>query len=290
MEAVYRDYKDKGVNVFFVYKTLAHPEGNGFVRPTTIDERVMHAATASKSLGTTIPWIVDNMDNELKHAMGNRSNSEFIVGPDGKIVRMRDWSNPELVRSDLVELVGPVKNPTDPRSLNLKMDFSPTEVARGVVDRLQKEGQMSAVKVETIPSKHATYIKLRAEADSGLLRGGDGKLYLGFFVDPLHHVHWNNQAGPVIVEVNGQTHTGPRVDKAKADGDPREFLVEVSSKQPIKVTLKYVGCDDKETWCRQLTQEFLVSLEIDRDAGRPSGVKGGGRGGGRPGGGRPGGR
>jgi len=293
LEAVYRDYKNKNVDFYFVYKSLAHPEGNGFVNPATLDERLMHAQKASESLGTTIPWIVDTMDNQLKHAMGDRNNSEFIVGPDGRIVRMRDWSNPELVRADLVELVGPVQNPTDPRSLNLKINFNQTEVARGVVDRIQKAGQMTAVKIEATATQSAAYVKLRAEADAGLLRSGTGKLYLGFFVDPLHRVHWNNQAGPVSITVNGESYTGPFVIAA-ADADPREFVIDVSAKAPIHVKLMYVGCDDNETWCRELTQEFVVSLEIDKDAGRVMSRRGGsggqspGRGGRRqrPGGGQ----
>ena len=289
MEAVYRDYKSKNVNVFFVYKTLAHPENNGFVPPTTLEERVMHAQKAKDALGTTIPWLVDTMDNQLKHAMGDRNNSEFIVDPDGTIVRMRDWSDPELVRADLAELVGSVENPTDPRSLNLKMDFGITEVAKGVVERVQKDGQMAAVKVETLATEHPSYVKLRAEADAGLLRRGDGKLYLGFFVDPLHHVHWNNHAGPVAVKVNDTTYTGPFVTSADADADPREFVVDLSSTAPVRIKLMYVGCDDQETWCRELTQEFIVSMEVDRDAGRVSGRSGIG-GGPRAGGPRAGGR
>jgi len=290
---VYRDYQSKDVNFFFVYKALAHPQSSGFVRPTTLEERVLHAKKAKESLGTTIPWIVDAMDNRLKHAMGDRPNSEFIIGPDGTIVRMRDWSNAEEVRKDLTELVGPVDNPTDPRSLGLKMDFSPTKVARGVVPRAERDGQMQAVKVETtISETHPTYVKLRAEMDAGLKSRGEGKLYLGFFVDPIHLVHWNNQSGAVIVEVNGKPYEGPKV-KEKADADPREFVIDVSSKDPIKVTLKYVACDDKETWCRQLTQTFTVSHDVDRDAGRVSGgrrgagaggggFRGGARSGGRP--------
>lgn len=238
----------------------------------------MHAAKAKISLGTTIPWIVDTMDNQLKHAMGGRNNSEFIVDPAGKIVRMRDWSNPKLLRSDLVELVGPVDNPTDPRSLDLVTDFAPTEVSRGVVDRIERESRMVAVKVKTIAPPHQAYVKLRAELDEGLRKRGDGKLYLGFFVDPIHKVHWNNQAGPVVIEVDGKPYTGPQVTNAQADADPREFLVHVSKNTPIDVTLKYVACDDQETWCRQLTQRFVVSQEVDPDAGRVTGRGGfGGR-------------
>ena len=292
MEAVYRDYKSKDVNFFFVYKALAHPQGNGFVRPVTIEERVQHAKKAKETLGTTIPWIVDAMDNRLKHAMGDRPNSEFIIDPDGKIIRMRDWSNADEVRKDLTELVGAVDKPTDPSSLDLKMDFKATEIARGVVPRVQREGQMRAVKVETKASEEQpAYVKLRAEADNGLMNDGKGKIYLGFFVDPIHLVHWNNQSGPVIVEVNGKAYNGPKVEE-KADADPREFVVDVDSKKPINVTLKYVACDDKETWCRQLTQTFTVSQEFDPDAGRVMGGRGGGRGagGGRGGRGAGGGR
>lgn len=301
---MYRDYKEKDVNIFFVYKSLAHPQSSGFVRPANLEERLMHVEKAKESLGTTVPWLVDSMKNELKHAMGDRPNSEFIIDPDGKIIRMRDWSSPETLRADLTELVGKIDNPTDPRSLNMRTNFAPTDVARGVVERLNKEERTQAIKVETKPGKHPAYVKLRAEGTSDLIGGDPGKVYLGFFVDPIHRVHWNNQAGPVQVEVNGKTVTGPKVDE-EADADPREFFVEVDKAGPINITLKYVACDDAEKWCRKLTQEFVVQPTVDRDAGRPGGGRGGrgggrgaggqrGQGGGgrgqRPGGGRPGGR
>ena len=245
----------------------------------------MHVEAAKKSLGATIPWIVDTMDNELKHAMGDRPNSEFIIGPDNTIVRMRDWSSADAIRADLDELVGKVDNPTDPRSLNMAAHFEKTEVARGVVKRIQPAGRMTPYKVETIKAERPAYVKLRAEGD------GNGKLYLGFFVDPIHKVHWNNQAGQVQVEVNGENHVGPKVD-AKADADPREFLVDVKE-GPVKIKLKYVACDDAETWCNQVTQEYIVTQEMDPDAGRVSGARpggGGGRGGRGPGGASRGGR
>ena len=36
--------------------------------------------------------------------------------------------------------------------------------------------------------------KLRIEADPGVISGGDGSLYVGFPLDPLYEVHWNNLA------------------------------------------------------------------------------------------------
>lgn len=238
------------------------------MRPTTIKERLLHVKTAKQSLGTSIPWLADTMENEFKHAMGDRPNAEFVFDPNGKIVRMRDWSSAEALRTDLAALVGPVQNPTNPRDLKLKTTYKPTEVARGVVKRVRPQGRMTAYRVKTIQSTHPAYVKLRAEGD------GQGGLYLGFFPDPIHSVHWNNQAGPVQVVVNGETHIGPKVS-AKADADPREFLVEVDQ-GPVKITLKYVACDDDETWCNQVTQEFIVTQELDPDAGRVSGQPSGG--------------
>ena len=46
----------------------------------------MHVEKAKESLGTTVPWLVDSMKNELKHAMGDRPNSEFIIDPDGNLI------------------------------------------------------------------------------------------------------------------------------------------------------------------------------------------------------------
>ncbi len=250
-----------------MYKSLAHPQLNGYVDPVSLEERLLHVQEAKKTLGTTIPWLVDGMDNALKHAMGDRPNSEFIIDPAGKVVRMRDWSSPELLRKDLAELVGPVENPTDPRSLNLAVAPPRTDVARGVAPRVQPESGMSPVKVQTERSTHPLYVKLRAEADESFRRTGRGKLYLGFFVDPIYHVHWNNQSGPVSLTVNGREILGPKIEAA-ADADPREFLVDVTGDKPVEVTLSYVACDDQETWCRRFEQTFTVSREVDRDAGR----------------------
>ena len=239
------------MDFYFVYKALAHPQGNGFVRPTTIEERLLHVKAAKKALGTTIPWLADSMDNAFKHAMGDRPNSEFLIGPEGTVIGMQDWSSAERLRETLTKLVGAVENPTNPNDLKMVTRIDKTEVARGVVERVRPESGMTAFKVDTAqPEANPAYIKLRAEGD------GNGKMYLGFFVDPIHRVHWNNLAGPVQVEVNGKKHMGPKVSE-KADADPREFIVDVDS-GAVEITLTYVACDDKETWCNRLTQTLSL--------------------------------
>ena len=87
METVHRDYSPKGVEFYYLYKALAHPELNGYINPVTLEERLMHIAEAKRTLGSEITWLADRMDNELKHALGNRPNSEFLLDPKGKVLK-----------------------------------------------------------------------------------------------------------------------------------------------------------------------------------------------------------
>ena len=89
METIYRDYAPQGVNFYYIYKTLAHPELDGYIEPFTLEERLMHVKEAQRTLGSEITWISDSMSNDLKHALGDSPNSEFVVDPAGKIVRLR---------------------------------------------------------------------------------------------------------------------------------------------------------------------------------------------------------
>jgi len=279
METIYRDYAPKGVNFYYIYKTLAHPELDGYIEPFTLEERLMHVKEAQRTLGSEITWISDTMSNDLKHALGDSPNSEFVVDPTGKIVRMRAWSRPDELRRDLEQLVGPVENPTRVSDLNLKIEAPPKVAASGVVPRVRVPGRMMPVKIEPQSSSQPFYMKLRAEVDQRLLRDGEGVLYLGFHPDPLYHVHWNNLVDPVRFEITapeGITVSpakgeGPKVEEV-SDIDPREFLVDIKrsgdSQEPLQLAVRYFACNDEEGWCVAISQEYSISLEPDRDGGR----------------------
>lgn len=278
METVYRDYAPKDVRFVYLYKALAHPELNGYVNPVTLEERLMHVEEAQRTLGSEIPWIADSMANELKRAIGNRQNSEYVLDPDGRVLRARAWSDPEQLRKDLTEFVGPVETPTEVSDLNMRFKAAPEHAPTGVVPRIEKLGTYRALISEPQLAKtdEPFYTKLRAEADRDLLRSGKGKLYLAFLLDPLHGVHWNNLAPSMDVELSAPKGVivtpaklhGPKVEE-EADADPREFLVHVNrgdSHEPLGMKFRYFACTD--TWCRPVTQEYLITWEIDRDAGR----------------------
>jgi hypothetical protein len=268
-----------GVRFFFVYKSLAHPEGGsqGYVRPVSLSERLKHIELAYRQLGNTIPWLCDNMENELKHALGDRPNSEFIISPDGKIVSMQDWSRPETLRDDLEKLVGVPKTKTRSADLNLKKEPDPVRIRKNIVERIDVPSQMRVLKVKPLDSSAPFYVKLRVEAEPAVLNGGTGKVYLGFHLDPIHRVHWNNLAEPLNYSISELT--SGKLDalkgaatkvKQEADVDPREFLVEgkgLSSKTSFQLTVKYFACSDVEGWCKPVTQQYVINLESDRDGG-----------------------
>ena len=87
-------------------------------------------AEAKRRLGTQFRWICDSMDNDLKHALGDRPNSEFVIDPHGKIVVARQWSDPQALRTDLEDLVGPVARPTTVADLNMPPLRAPEGVWR----------------------------------------------------------------------------------------------------------------------------------------------------------------
>ena len=287
---MFKDYASKGVKFYYIYKALSHPGLYGYVTPYTLEERLMQVQEARRTLGSQIPWICDTMANDLKHALGDASNSEFIIDPDGRLANKRMWSDPEGLRQDLARLVGPVENPTQIADLDLEAPPPRRQASTGVVPPIEVPRRMQALKVEPVSTEDRVpfYLKLRAEADRDLLRRGAGKLYLGFHLDPIYAVHWNNLVDPLHFELelpgmaSPLSGTGPKVE-VEADSDPREFLIDVDAWQtevPLQATVHYFACDDAETFCIPVTQQYRISLERDPDGGRRTGtfpVRGGGR-------------
>ncbi|MCH2212217.1 MAG: hypothetical protein MK110_13005 [Fuerstiella sp.] len=240
----------------------------------------MHVKEAQNRLGSGFTWLCDTMDNVAKHQFGDAPNSEFVIAPEGRIVRSRSWSDPDQLRKDLTELVGPVRKPTRESELNLPQIITGRNVSQGVVPRIRRPGRMQAVtvKAEVDSSKDPFYAKLRAEADFDLLRSGSGQMYLGFLIDPLYHVHWNNLSKPLRVAVTAtkNSHVEPSILKGpkvhvESDSDPREFLITVENAQrgtEIQLDVFYYACDDDQTWCKAIRQSYTISLETDPDAGR----------------------
>ena len=268
---------------FYVYKSLAHPERDGLVQPLTLEERLLHLKEADRRLDTDWTWLADAPDNQVKAAFGNRNNSEFVIDPEGVVVRARNWSNAADLRADLAEFVGEVSPATAVADLDRKSAPARRDpnVARKVVPRVDMPERARPLKVSGEESSEPFYLKLRADASLELARNGTGDMRLGFWLDPIHQVHWNNLAEPLKFRFVGENDakiepasgTAPKVEQ-EADRDPREFLVRIENaakSQPLTVEVTYFPCHDVEKWCKVVTQRFVVTLEEDPHAGRAQG-------------------
>lgn len=276
---MYRDYGPKGVKFFYVYKSLAHPElrATNLVQPFTMDERLAHAQLAEKQLQGSIPWLVDAIDNRLKRALGDRPNSEFIIDPSGKIVRKRAWSDPAAVRQDLEELVGKAETLTKPEDVGTRDLMAAAAPANNnPTERLPRGGLFPLI---TNPLMQADtppfYVKLRCEADLSVIDHGQGKLYLGFYPDPLYHVHWNNLIEPLRFKLD----VPAGVELSQSDGEssrrteptdtqPREFLLSVNSwpkEKALRLTVSYSACTENN--CYVVEQQYVIQRSRDIDGG-----------------------
>jgi len=267
------------VAFYYIYKPLAHPEFNSYVVPFTLEERLMHVAEAKRTLGSRIPWLADTMDNSVHTAFGGVPNGELVIDPEGLIVAKRGWSDPAGLREDLARIVGPIDKLTKVTDLDMPTAPPPDDVARGIVPRIELPKGMWPLIVE--PAIEGTdtpfYVKLRAEGDPALLSSGSGKLYLGFHLDRLHKVHWNNEAPPVEfsitssagISVKPGNGVGPTPEQ-KADADPREFLIDVvadGADKSVGVDVKYYACDDALTFCVPVKQRYTVHFRQNKSHG-----------------------
>ncbi len=267
------DYAPKGVEFYYLYKPLAHPEFANYVDPFTLEERLMHVREAERRLGSGITWLSDTMDDHFHDAVGKTPNAEFVIDPGGIIVARRPWSDPEALRADLERLVGPVENPTTVADLDLPAQPPMSTVAKGVMPRLKRPRNMLSLQLEPILENETPfYVKVRADGDHGLYSTGTGTLYVGLHLDPLYRVHWNNEAGPAKFQITapeGVTVT-PSMGVAPdpgvpADADPREFLLQVEGElgDELNLDVFYFACDDALTFCIPVNQRYVFRLERD---------------------------
>ena len=279
METIKVDYAPKGVDFYYVYKPLAHPEMNNYVSPFSLEERLMHVAEAKRRLGSSITWLADTMTNDFHAVMGGMPNAEIVLDPDGLVVARRAWSSPAELRADMERFLGAVEKPTSVADLDLPTQPIIPTVAKGIVPRVPLPPGAMPMDIDPVMegADIPFYAKLRAEGPPELFATGSGPMYLGFHLDPLYRVHWNNEVDPVeftITAPPGVTVTpargvGPDPD-APADADPREFIVEVESEEPggtLDLQVQYFACDDALTFCIPVRQNYQVHLARDQSHG-----------------------
>lgn len=287
VEAMQVDYASKGVQFFYFYKSLRHPELNGYVQAQNMTERFLQLEEARAKLGTKVTWIADTLNDSMRVGLGAGPNSLYLISPDGEIIAASDRIEGNNFRRILDRLVGEVEHPTRPSELGLpRVARQPNQINEDTDIRVRRPPGL--IIVETTPANpdDTYYVKLRAEADRDLLATGTGRLFLGFYPDPIHDAHWNNLVEPmkfVLTVPDGITATPTEATAARGPGDsdtqPRQFWVDIDGAIPydeLGLTLHYYGCTPD--MCMALTHEYTVLLEDENRGSRTFGMNRGPRG------------
>ena len=277
IEAAYADYKDKGVQFFYFYKSLRHPELEGYVQAQKMSERLLQLKEARQKLGTKVPWIADTMDDNMRIGLRSGSWSVFLISPEGEVIYGSGRIDSQGLRQALSKAVGESASITNSKDLGLP------RIGRN--EKLKNEDSQLGVKrpdglkiATIVPTKpeETYYVKLRVEAEPALLETGTGRLFLGFYPDPIHDAHWNNLVTPMKYKLTlpkGVIATPEEASAAKGPGDsdaqPRQFWVDVKSDQAfdeMSLQLDYYACT--EDLCLPLTHEYIIEMKEDNSGSR----------------------
>ncbi len=281
IEAAARDYKNNGVRFFHIYRHLAHPENHGYIQPFTLRERQRHAVLATKLLHTNIPWLVDPIDNPAAQTLVAAPNqSAFIFNQAGREEYAGDISATTELRRALNRLAGTIDTPTRPGNLAPPAPNPISTPKAKLVERVKVDVSDRFVPLKITPqnSKHPFYVKARIEGTRELIETGNGNLYLGFHIDPIYNVAWNNletpmkyalktPAGVVAPSIN----SAPRITGQATDAEPREFRIEARQLDPAKplaLQLSYPIHSTSTKRTVNITQQYLIQLEPDPFGGK----------------------
>ena len=157
---------------------------------------------------------------------------------------------------------------------------------------VKREDGLTILSISPTKPEDTYYVKLRAEADEALLKTGTGRLFIGFYPDPIHKAHWNNLTSPMrytLTTPDGVMATPNQASAKKGPGEsdtqPRQFWIDIKSDskpEELHLKLDYYGCTPD--LCMALTHEYTIRLQDENRGARTAGMNRGNRGqGGRQG-------
>jgi hypothetical protein len=240
VEAMHADYAAKGVQFFYFDNSLRHPKLNGYVQAQNMTERLLQLEEARTKLGTNVTWFADTLDDSMRVGLGAGPNFLSLISPSGEIVAASDRIEGNNFREILDRLAGQVETPTPINKRGLpRVARQANQINQDMELQVHRSEGLTIVSISPPKPEETYYVKLRSEADQNLLRTGKGRLFLGFYPDPIHDAHWNNLVDPmkyVLTLPEGVTATPVEATAAKGPGDsdtqPRQFWVDIDGALP----------------------------------------------------------
>ncbi|QBG46368.1 hypothetical protein EGM51_02755 [Verrucomicrobia bacterium S94] len=278
IEAAARDFYPQGIRFYYIYKYLRHPENNGYIKPFTLRARAQHTLVAKEQLGTAVPWLYDTMDNDTAYRLaGENGTGIFIFSGSGEEIFSGTLADHARLYEKLTELSSPVTEPFDIETLP-EPTLEPVNIRESqLVPRVKvsMEDRLQPLEITPGQTRQPYFVKARVEGSEALLESGDGKLYLGFHIDPLFDVEWNNLGEPLKYQLKTPSgvvapsiNSAARVTVAATDTEPREFMLQARKldlDKPLTLQVTYSVHRNKRNI--EVTQNYLVYLQKDRFGG-----------------------
>ncbi|MDZ8117237.1 hypothetical protein P9H32_01245 [Pontiella sp. NLcol2] len=275
IEAAARDFYPQGLRFYYIYKYLKHPENNGYIEPFSSRVRAQHTVVAKEQLSTVVPWLYDTMDNETAQQLMMENGAEvFIFSRSGEEVYAGSLADHSALRGKLTELSAPVTEPFNIETLSSPVMEPINMIKSQLVPRVKisQEERFQPLKITPEQSRSPYFVKARVEGSETLLESGNGKFYLGFHIDPLFNVQWNNlgesikyqlttPAGVVAPSIN----SADRVTAVATDSEPREFILQARKldlDKPLTLQVTY-SIHTREKRNIEVSQSYLIYLQKD---------------------------
>lgn len=100
LDAIARDYAERGVQSVFLYVREAHP-GEIYPHHQTFEQKVALAREFQRLFAVERPILVDDLQGTAHRAFGRLPNMTYILNQSHTVVFKADWTEAETVRRAL---------------------------------------------------------------------------------------------------------------------------------------------------------------------------------------------
>ena len=104
MDQIFRDYRQQGVEVLFIYTKEAHP-GENYPMAHSFDEKIAHALTFKKENRIQRPIWVDRWDEYAHKQYGYGPNMSFLIDRSGRVVFKANWTKATQIRETVADFL-----------------------------------------------------------------------------------------------------------------------------------------------------------------------------------------
>lgn len=282
IEAIARDFAPIDVRFFYLYRYLSHPENNGYLQPFHQHERARQVQLVKELLKTKTPWLYDAMDNQSASELSpDNKNSVFVYAKTGEELFAGPLSDTSSLRNALLNLAGTPDTTSSASRFPSPLIKAINPLKPQLLDRIHFDPDKEVflpLEITPMESRLPYYVKLRAEANDELLRTGDGKLYLGFHVDPLYQMQWNNEGEPLKYEIKSlagivapSIGSAPVITEQAMDAEPREFILktrQLDVSKPLMLQIQYSVSAPALKKSIEVKQQYLINLRQDPCGGQ----------------------